>query len=122
MMLSRRSLSWLCLPALAASDFTQVEVFGSGEGGYHTNRIPALVATQKGTLLAFYGRRRHGGSDSGDIRFLLKRSFDGGRTWSEAQIIADFGDDAIGNPAPVVERKTEPSVCCTSAGKSVPAN
>jgi len=94
------------LPILTAAQFTQVEVFRSGQGGYHTYRIPALVATNKGTLLAFCEGRRSGTADSGNIDILLKRSHDNGRTWSPAQVIADLGDDTIGNPAPVVDRKT----------------
>ena len=90
----------------ARIELTQAEVFRAGEDGYHTYRIPALITTQKGTLLAFCEGRRNSAGDSGDIDLLLKRSFDQGRTWSRAQVIADFGADTIGNPAPVVEQKS----------------
>jgi sialidase-1 len=100
------ALLCLSLPPLTAAEFTQVEVFRSGEGGYHTYRIPALVVSRKGTLLAFCEGRRGGGGDSGDIDLLLKRSHDNGRTWSATQVVADLGEDTIGNPAPVVDRKT----------------
>lgn len=96
----------LSLPLLTAAEFNQVEVFRSGEGGYHTYRIPALVVSKNGTLLAFCEGRRGGGGDSGDIDLLLKRSHDNGRTWSATQVVADLGEDTIGNPAPVVDRKT----------------
>ena len=102
---------FLCA-ALAASaaagqkPVTQVDVFRSGQDGYHTYRIPALIVTRKGTLLAFAEGRRSGSGDSGDIDLLLKRSLDNGRSWSKVQVIADFGEDTIGNPAPVVERET----------------
>lgn len=95
----------LCL-MLPGAEFTQVDVFRSGEGGYHTYRIPALIATRQGTLLAFCEGRKGGGGDSGDIDLLLKRSEDQGRTWSAAQVVADFGTDTIGNPAPVIDRKS----------------
>jgi len=94
-----------CLPAWAAS-LSQTEVFRSGEGGYHTYRIPALITTPKGTLLAFCEGRKNSGSDTGDIDVLLRRSFDGGKTWSPVQKIADMAEDTIGNPTPVVERKS----------------
>ena len=90
----------------SASEFSQVEVFRAGQDGYHTYRIPALIVTQQGNLLAFCEGRRATGGDSGDIDLLLKRSRDGGRTWSAAQTVADFGEDTLGNPAPVVDRKT----------------
>jgi sialidase-1 len=96
----------LLLPALPAAQFSQVEVFRAGEGGYHTYRIPALIVTKAGTLLAFCEGRRGGSGDSGDIDLLLKRSHDNGRTWSPAQVVADFDGDTIGNPAPVIDRKT----------------
>lgn len=52
----------------------QLSVFVSGRDGYHTDRIPSLVVTKKGTLLAFCEGRKEGSSDSGDIDLLLKRS------------------------------------------------
>ena len=35
-----------------------VPVFVSGQEGYHTYRIPSLIATRKGTLLAFCEGRK----------------------------------------------------------------
>ena len=83
-----------------------VVVFRSGEEGYHTFRIPALLATKKGTLLAFCEGRKNSRSDTGDIDLVLKRSGDHGRTWSRLQVVADHGPDTIGNPCPVQDRKT----------------
>lgn len=98
---------WMAAAAACfGHDLSQVEVFESGKDGYHTYRIPALIATRKGTLLAFCEGRRNGRGDSGDIDLLLKRSEDGGSTWPAPQVVADFGGDTIGNPAPVVDRKT----------------
>src|SRR5664279_1101406 len=42
-------------------------VFISGQDGYHTHRIPALVVTTNGTALAFCEGRKHSRSDTGDI-------------------------------------------------------
>ena len=97
----------LLLACLAwAAPPVQVEVYRSGEGGYHTYRIPALITSSKGTLLAFCEGRRNSAADSGDIDLLLRRSFDNGKTWQPVQKLADFGEDTIGNPAPVLERKS----------------
>ena len=85
---------------------TQLELFRSGEGGYRTYRIPALITTRKGTRLASCEGRKNGGGDAGDIDILLRRSFDNGRTWAAVQKLADFGADTVGNPAPVIERKS----------------
>jgi sialidase-1 len=77
-------------PARAAGP-EQAPVFVAGRDGYHTYRIPALRATPKGTLLAFCEGRRNGPGDTGDIDLLLKRSFDGGKTWTKAQVVWDDG-------------------------------
>jgi len=82
------------------------DVFVNGEDGYHTYRIPALLATKKGTLLAFCEGRKSGRSDSGDIDLLVKRSEDMGKTWSRRQVVWDDRENTCGNPCPVVNRKT----------------
>lgn len=108
--LSRRSClaGLLAAPALSAAPETPVKitVFQAGDDGYHTFRIPSLLATKKGTLLAFAEGRKGGRSDSGDIDIVVKRSTDQGRTWSSLELVADRGDDTIGNPCPVQDAKT----------------
>jgi len=71
-------------PALATEP-EQAAVFVSGREGYHTYRIPSLLVTAKGTLLAFCEGRKKGRGDGGDIDLLLKRSTDGGKTWATAR-------------------------------------
>jgi sialidase-1 len=97
------------LPAPAAQDKEapeQVDVFVAGTEGYHTFRIPALIVSKKGTVLAFCEGRKKSASDTGDIDVVLRRSFDGGKTWQPLQVVADFGPDTVGNPCPVVDRTT----------------
>jgi sialidase-1 len=76
--------------------------FRAGREGYASYRIPAVVVTAEGTLLAFCEGRVKSASDHGHIDIVLKRSTDGGRTWSPLQVAADNGTDLAGNPAPVV--------------------
>jgi sialidase-1 len=93
--------------ALAAPQPPQsTDVFVSRQDGYHTYRIPALIVTKKGTLLAFCEGRKKGRSDSGDIDLILKRSTDNGKTWSSQQIVWDDKDNTCGNPCPVVDQQT----------------
>ncbi len=81
------------------------DVFVAGQDGYHTYRIPALAVSSKGTILAFCEGRRNSQADHGDIDLLLKRSTDGGRTWSEAIVVqAEKGKVTIGNPCPIIVR------------------
>ncbi|MFJ6566855.1 exo-alpha-sialidase [Streptomyces sp. NPDC091292] len=85
---------------------TDVSVpFRAGHEGYAGFRIPATVATTtdgRALVLAFCEGRVASRSDAGDIDIVLKRSFDGGRTWGPLQVVARNGHDLAGNPAPVV--------------------
>ncbi len=95
--------------ALLAADgpaVTQMPLFVSGEGGCHTYRIPSLIVTREGTLLAFCEGRKGSRSDTGDIDLLMRRSDDGGETWSEPRVVWDDGPNTCGNPCPVVDRDT----------------
>jgi sialidase-1 len=81
-------------------------LFKSGEDGYKCFRIPAIVTTTKGTILAFAEARKNNCSDAGNIDLVVKRSFDGGKTWSKISIVWDDAENTCGNPAPVVDQKT----------------
>jgi len=87
-------------------ELSRAAVFTAGEQGYHTFRIPAIVATPAGDLLAFAEARRHAAADAGDIDLVARRSRDGGRSWSPLQVIGDDGVDTFGNPCVVVDRET----------------
>lgn len=93
------------LAAKAAELPQHTDVFVRGESGYHSFRIPAVVTATNGDVLAFAEGRVNGLSDWGNIDLVMKRSTDGGATWSELQVIADNGDGCFGNPAPVVDRR-----------------
>lgn len=84
----------------------QTDVYISGQDGYHTYRIPAVIRAQNGALLAFAEGRKSGGGDSGDIDLLLKRSTDGGRTWSPQQVVWNDETNTCGNPCPVLDEST----------------
>ncbi|HRN47172.1 MAG TPA: sialidase family protein [Niabella sp.] len=81
-------------------------LYKSGENGYQCFRIPAIVTTTSGTLLAFAEARRNNCGDAGDIDLVLKRSSDGGKTWGPMQIVWNDGENTCGNPAPVVDGRT----------------
>lgn len=97
-----------CLGAACHADdaLPQTVVYRAGEDGYHTFRIPAIVATPAGTLLAFAEGRKHDSEDAGDIDVVLRRSTDGGRSWSALQVVWDDGPNTCGNPCPLVERQS----------------
>lgn len=76
--------------------------FRAGREGYASFRIPAVVRTDSGSLLAFCEGRVGSQEDFGNIDVVLKRSGDGGRTWGPLQVVAQNGVHLAGNPAPVV--------------------
>ncbi len=65
-------------------------------------RIPALVQTQSGKLLAFC-EGRQSLRDHGNIDLVMKTSADSGRTWSVLQLVYSDGKNTCGNPCPVTE-------------------
>lgn len=86
--------------------FEQTDPFIGETEGYNTFRIPALVVSPKGVILAFCEGRKYEAQDAGKIDLLLKRSMDGGRTWGPIQVIASGQDLRCGDPTPVIDRKT----------------
>ncbi|MGV9453745.1 LamG-like jellyroll fold domain-containing protein [Streptomyces sp. NPDC003635] len=94
-------------PGKAAPLFEQQVIFRASEDpGYACFRIPAIVRTTQGTLLAFAEGRVDTCGDAGDIDIVLKRSTDGGRSWGPLQVVSEGGGDTHGNPAPIVDRRT----------------
>ncbi|MCH2660530.1 glycoside hydrolase, partial [bacterium] len=84
----------------------RMDLFTSGRNGYHTYRIPALVTTPAGAVLAFCEGRKHTGRDDDEIDLLCRRSQDGGRTWTDLQIAVPSGGRTCGNPCPITDRDT----------------
>ncbi|ANP54925.1 sialidase-1 [Streptomyces griseochromogenes] len=101
-------------PAHASSGCTTSVPYVSGAGGYHTYRIPAMVRTGHGTVLAFAEGRHDGAGDSGDIDVVLRRSADGGCTWGPLTVVAAGEGNTRGNPAPVVDPRSGAVVLVTS--------
>lgn len=78
-------------------------VFANGTDGYKCFRIPALVQTPDGTLMAFAEGRRNSCNDFGDIQIVMKTSRNHGKSWSPLRVVATNGNLQAGNPAPVVD-------------------
>lgn len=78
----------------------RIDVFKAEELEYDCFRIPSLLFTSKGTLLAFAeGRGQHSKScaDHGDVHIVLKRSTDYGHTWSNLSVVyTEYPHNTIG--------------------------
>ncbi len=83
-----------------------VNVYVRGDGGFDTIRIPSLVVSNRGVLLAFAEGRQNSKSDQAGNRIVLRRSRDSGRTWQPLQVLAGDGKASLNNPCAVVERRS----------------
>jgi sialidase-1 len=90
----------------AAARVEKTSLFEAGEDGYAVFRIPGIVVTAQGTVLAYcVGRKTPG--DWADIDIFLRRSTDGGATWEPRKQLGDAGTSTVDNPTAIVDRKTD---------------
>ncbi|MHC4432479.1 MAG: sialidase family protein [Planctomycetota bacterium] len=103
----------------------KTDLFEAGTGGYATYRIPGIVATSRGTLLAYCEARKSLQGDWGTIDIMMRRRADGARTWEEQrkivtvegevaqnpvalkQNLAREGEITINNPVAIVDRQID---------------
>ncbi|KAH8592589.1 glycoside hydrolase family 33 protein [Bisporella sp. PMI_857] len=80
--------------------------------GFHSFRIPAVVRTSTGRILAFSEGRRHTNEDFGDINLVYKRTKtttdhgDAPGDWESLREVVGTGPGTWGNPTPVVDGGT----------------
>jgi len=87
----------------------KIDLFEAENDGYALYRIPGIVVTAKGTVLAYCEARLNSGSDWGTIDIMLRRSTDGGQTWRPRAKIANVSGPKEKNPVALVKKvgKTE---------------
>ena len=90
---------------LSAQAIHEKILWKTGEGNYKGYRIPSIIVSSKGTLLAFAEGRNEGG-DSGDIDLVLKRSKDNGKSWENESVVWNDSMNTCGNPCPVVDNES----------------
>jgi sialidase-1 len=95
----------MAVRSLAAEpQLTKADLFTAGEEGYALYRIPGIVATKRGTLLAYCEARKSDRGDWGTIDVLLRRSADGGKNWGPRQHIAHHGDKVPKNAVALAQK------------------
>ena len=86
-----------------AAQSKKVNVFVSGIEGHKSYRIPAIIGLPDKEIFAFREGRVNDAGDFGDINIVMKRSNDGGKTWTSLQTVVDTDSLQAGNPAPVID-------------------
>ena len=95
--------------ASAAKDrIVKIDLFQAGQEGYEVYRIPGMVVTPKDGVLAFCEARKSSRGDWGTIDILLRRSEDGGKTWSPRRKIADVPGPHRKNPVALAQKLATP--------------
>jgi len=106
-------LASLCAALRAAEPFLEKQdLFRVGDNpAYNIYHIPGIVVTAKGTVLAWCEARKRpaGVSDWDDIRILLRRSTDDGRSWSAPVSIAAVPGPKTKNPFALRMKNVDPA-------------
>jgi sialidase-1 len=82
----------------------KTDLFTARQGGYHTYRIPGMVRTLDGTLLAYVAGRDQDIWDYGNYDTILRRSTDNGQTWSPPEVFMDVDKSTVDNCILIVDR------------------
>lgn len=110
----RLALVWLLLLAAggsaipAADELSQQDLFVADQDGYAIYRIPGIVVTAKGTVLAYCEARKTGKSDWDTIDILMRRSTDGGRTFGDRVKVAAVDGPKPRNPVAIARKQARP--------------
>lgn len=111
-MLTRRAalitaIGSIWLRGREATASTRVDLFQQGDQGIHTYRIPALIETRKGTLLAVADARHDSSHDlPAKISLVLRTSHDRGHSWSQSVTLRQVAEGGVGDASLLLDRRT----------------
>eukprot|EP01031_Cornospumella_fuschlensis_P019628 gene19628-24050_t len=115
--MKRIHLFALALGLLAASSslsrgseplLQKIDLFEAGKDGYELYRIPGIIVTRKGTVLAYCEARKSAKGDWGPIDVVMRRSTDGGKTWLPRQTVVHEEGDLPVNPVAAAQNLDKP--------------
>lgn len=85
----------------------QSDIFVAGQAGVFQYRIPVLITSTKGTLIACCdARMTRAGDPPNVIDLAMRRSLDGGRTWSPIRLLVENGAGAVADSCGIVDQQT----------------
>ena len=114
-LLAAAALAAAATVSAVAQEGFKTPVRNAGDDGVAAYRIPGLVTTPKGTLIAVYDVRYANSYDlQADIDVGMSRSTDGGRTWEPMRLVLDMGEwggrpqaeNGVGDPSVLVDPNT----------------
>lgn len=104
-LLTTALLTVASFPVRSAEPFLEkVDVFEAGKEGYALYRIPGIVTTKRGTVLAYCEARKGDRGDWGTIDILLRRSTNNGASWQPRVKIADVPGPKAKNPVALAQK------------------
>ena len=100
----------LALQSLSAAvpDIEKTELFAGGEKDHKLYRIPGIVVTRRGTVLVYCEGRRRTGGDWDTIDIMLRRSTDGGKTFSPQTVVALVNSEIHRSPVAIEHTQGKP--------------
>jgi len=100
----------LTLPLHAAEPgIEKMELWEGGQDGYAMYRIPGIVVTGKGTVLAYSEARRSSGNDWDSIDIVMRRSTDGGKTFGPQVVISRVAGEIRRSPVAIERKQAKPT-------------
>lgn len=97
----------LPLKQCCAAEYSETVLFQENTDGFKLYRIPGIVITSNGTILAYCEARKFTEADRGEIEIHMRRSTDGGRSWTKATQIAHHGPRLPRNPHMPEKKKSK---------------
>ncbi|HYF37090.1 MAG TPA: exo-alpha-sialidase, partial [Prosthecobacter sp.] len=99
---------WLGISQAAEPLLEKTDLFKAGTDGYELYRIPGIVVTKKGTVLAYCEARKDAKGDWGPIDIVMRRSTDGGKTWLPRQVVVHEEGELPVNPVAAAQNLDKP--------------
>jgi sialidase-1 len=97
-----------CVAFAAEPKLEKLDLFEAGKDGYELYRIPGIIVTAKGTVIAYCEARKSSKGDWGPIDIVYRRSTDGGKTFEPRQMLPQVAGPKTKNPVALAQNLAAP--------------